>query len=198
MSIAEKLVTIAENEQKVYQAGKNAIFERMQKGGKPQNYFYAFAYNRFDDTNFCPVGPIECSNGGTPGQYMFYNASGLTDTKVEIIANTSNINYAFQKASSLVIIRKLTVFESTTYVNSFGECSNLVEIRFGGTIGKSISFQDCPNLSDESTDSIIEHLKALTGATALTLTVHADVYNRMVADGKDALVTAKNWALAKG
>jgi ribonuclease HIII len=72
-----------------------------------------------------------------------------------------------------------------------------VEIRFGGTIGQSINFKGSPRLSDESIDSIIEHLKDLTGATAKTLTVHTTVYNKIVSSGKDALITAKNWSLAK-
>lgn len=177
------------------EAGQKAIFERIQDGGKTQNYYYAFAYNRFDDTNFFPVYPIKCSNGDTPGKYMFYNATGLTDTKVEIVANSNNINYAFGGCSSLVTIRKVTVYESTTFTNTFGGCNNLVEIRFGGTIGKSISFAVCSKLSTASVDSIIEHLKDLTGATSQTLTVNKNVYNRMVADGRDALVTAKNWTL---
>ena len=179
------------------QTGYNRIFERIQDGGNPQNYYYAFAYNRFDDTNFFPIGPIKCSDGNTPGQYMFYNATGLTDTKVEIVANSNNINYAFQK-SGLVTIRKLTVYESTAFSNSFSGCRDLINILFGGTIGKAISFKDSSELSDESVDSIIEHLKDLTGATAQTLTVHTTVYNKIVSSGKDALITAKNWSLAKG
>lgn len=184
------------NYEEIYLAGQKSIFERIQDGNKTQNYCYAFAYDRFDDTNFFPVGPIKCSNGTTPGQYMFYNATGLTDTKVEIVANNNNINYAFN-LSGLVTIRKLTVYESTTFTNTFTHCDDLINILFGGTIGKAISFKDSSKLSDESVDSIIEHLKDLTGATALTLTVHTDVYNRIVSSGKDALITAKNWSLAK-
>lgn len=184
------------NYEEIYLAGQKSIFERIQDGGKTQNYYYAFAYNRFDDTNYFPVGAIECSDGITPGQYMFAVATDLTDTKVEIIANSNNINYAFYK-SGLVTIRKLTVYESTTFTNTFAYCYNLVNIVMGGTIGQNITFASCSKLSDESVDSIVEHLKDLTGATSLALTVHADVYNRMVARGVDALVTAKNWTLVK-
>ncbi len=184
------------NYEEIYLAGQKSIFERIQDGGKTQNYYYAFAYDRFDDTNYFPVGAIKCSNGTTPGQYMFYNATGLTDTKVEIVANSNNINYAFS-LSGLVTIRKLTVYESTTFSNTFNGCRDLINILFGGTIGKAISFKDSSKLSDESVDSIIEHLKDLTGGTSLALTVHADVYDRMVARGIDALVTAKNWTLVE-
>lgn len=178
------------------QTGYNRIFERIQDGGKTQNYYYAFAYDRFDDTNFCPVYPIKCSNGITPGRYIFYQATRLTDTKVEIVANSNNLDFAFAN-SGLVTIRKLTVYESTTFSNTFANGYALENIVMGGTIGKNISFANSSKLTTASVDSIIEHLKDLTGATAQTLTVHKSVYDRMVASGKDALVTAKNWILAK-
>jgi len=176
--------------------GMHQIFEKIQNYGEPQNYHYAFALDRFDDTNFFPAHDIAIAEGITTGRYMFYNANGITDTKVEIIANSNNINYAFYK-SGLVTIRKLTVYETTEFTSAFSNCTALTEIRIGGTIGQNISFNDSSKLSNESVDSIIEHLKDLTDATAKTLTVHKNVYNRMAERGVDALITAKNWTLVK-
>jgi hypothetical protein len=84
-------------------------------------------------------------------------------------------------------------------VSMFAYCTNLKTFRFieGSVLATSISFANSSKLSDESVDSIINALKDLTGATSKTLTVHAKVYDRMVERGVDALVTAKNWALAK-
>jgi hypothetical protein len=164
---------------------------------KGQNYYYAFSANRFNEETYNPKYPIKCSDGTTTSRYVFYNTTLITDTKVEIITNSNNAEYIFCGAENLVNIRKLTVYESTTFSNAFTSCSALVEIRFGGTIGQSINFKYSSKLSDESIDSIIEHLKDLTGATAKTLTVHTTVYNKIVSSGKDALITAKNWTLVK-
>ncbi len=194
MSISEKLTTIAENEQLVFEAGKKALFERIQDGGKTQNYYYAFAYDRFDDTNFCPVYPIKCSNGTTPGRYIFYNSSGITDTKVEIVANSTNVDYCFHGCSNLVTIPKLTVTETTVFNSTFNGCTALVEIRIGGTIGKNISFSYSP-LTVKSMKSVIEHLKDYSGTdTTPTLTFRADREN-MLTDEEKAVAINKGWTL---
>ena len=43
MSIAEKLKTIAENEQKVYEAGQNVIWDYLTNYGEKTNYSGAFS-----------------------------------------------------------------------------------------------------------------------------------------------------------
>lgn len=199
MSIADKLNTIAENEQLVYRAGQKSeydkFWDKFQNYGKTENYNYAFAMGRFNDENYNPKYPIKCSSGTTSGRYMFYNASDITDTKVEIIPY-NDLSNAFSN-SGIVTIRKLTVTEKITYSSTFTETNDLVNITFGGVIGQDISFRYCSKLSDKSVDNIIEHLKNFNGTTGKTLTVHADVYSRMVADGRKVLVENKNWVLKK-
>lgn len=196
-------IKITVNYQKSWgiQQGREQEYDKFwdifQKYGNKQNYYYAFSANRFNEETYNPKYPIKCIDGTTTGRYIFYNATLITDTKVEIIANSNNAEQMFNGAENLVNIRKLTVYESTTFTNTFTSCYALVEIRFGGTIGQSINFKSSPRLSDESIDSIIEHLKDLTGATAKTLTVHTTVYDKIVSSGKDALITAKNWSLAE-
>lgn len=213
MSVEEKYTELIEKIPSVYDSGlddgyengydegieqgKQAVFKRIQKQGQERNYYYAFAYDRFDDTNYFPEDAIKCLSGTTPARYIFYNATGLTDTKVEIIANSNNIDYAFYDAG-FVTIRKLTVYETTKFNNTFYGLDDLENITFGGTIGQDISFPNSSKLTDVSIDSIIDHLKDLTGATSKTITFHSTVYDKMVASGKDALVSAKNWALVKG
>ena len=146
------------------QEGANKIFSRIQDYPKTQNYYYAFAYDRFDDTNFCPVAPIKCSSGTTPGRYIFYNAEKLTDTKVEIVANNNNIDRTFQGCTRLVNVRKLTVQDTTKFDNTFASCTALAEIRIGGTIGQSISFSYSP-LTIASMKSVINALKNYVGTS---------------------------------
>lgn len=199
MSIADKLNTIAENEQLVYRAGRKSeydkFWDKFQNYGKTENYNYAFAMGRFNDENYNPKYPIKCSSGNTSGRYMFYYATGITDTKVEIIPY-NDLSNAFAY-SGIVTIRKLTVTEKITYSSTFTETNDLVNITFEGEIGQDISFRYCSKLSDDSVDNIIEHLKNFNGTTGKTLTVHTDVYNRMVSDGRKILVENKNWVLKK-
>lgn len=58
MSIAEKLTTIAENEQRVFDAGKTAEYDRFwdscQQKGARTDYRYAFCYASWHSTNFYP------------------------------------------------------------------------------------------------------------------------------------------------
>ena len=35
--------------------GKQAVWEAIQNNGKPANYYYAFAYDRFDDESYNPI-----------------------------------------------------------------------------------------------------------------------------------------------
>jgi hypothetical protein len=140
---------------------------------------------------------ITFSTARADSLYMaFYNTKF---TRIgEIDTTKSSVNQSlFEKSSKLETIDKIIVAGFKGCSNAFTNCTALKNITFEGTIGNSISFASSPLLTTESIDSIINALQDLTGATSKTLTVHADVYDGMVASGKDALVTAKNWALAK-
>lgn len=190
-------VTVDYNKSWGMQEEWDRFWEELQSGGSAMNYYYAFCYDRFNDKNFNPKYPIRCTNGVTTSRSIFYYNRVLTDTKVEIIVSSNNMHYCFQNASALKTVRKLTVKETTTYTDAFTGCEELENITFSGTIGQNISFASSSKLTEESIDNIIEHLKDLTGATSKTITVHANVYDRMVERGVDALVTAKNWSLAE-
>jgi hypothetical protein len=203
MSIAEKLTTVAENVPKVYEAGQQAERERFWGGfqnyGEPQNYYYGCSYGKFKDAYYDPIYDFVATSGNA-FQNMFYNNKYITDTKVGFDARkTTSIGAMFYDASKIKTIRKLIVGSNVNSGgnNAFYGCTSLENITMQGTIVQSMNFGWSPLLSEASIDSIISCLKNLTGSTALTLTVHETVYNKMVANGKDALVTAKNWALAK-
>lgn len=106
-------------------------------------------------------------------------------------ATTSMFAYALY----LHTIDLLKVAETNTTMNIFDMCSALQNITIEGVVAANIGFGGSPMLSDASVDSIIAALQDRNGTSTLTFTVHKDVYARMVASGKDALVTAKNWTL---
>ena len=171
------------------------LWDGIQNKGGYANYYYAFCYNRMSDEEYNPLYPIKCSSGTTPSQSIFYSNTLITDTKVEVRV-TDNASNCFYGMENCHTIHLFTCNASTTLTNAFKGMKNLVNIEIGGTIGKNVSFEDSDKLSDASIDSIIEHLSNAT--TTRTLTFHSTVYDKMVASGKDALVTAKNWSLVKG
>lgn len=150
------------------QAERATMWNTMQNNGGTANYYLAFAYGRFTDENYHPLHPIRCSNGSTPGMQMFYNST-ITDTKVEIYANNNSLQQAFNSTSKLHTIRKLHVYESTKYTNTFDGAVALENIEFEGTIGQSISFATCPQLTKASFTNIMQHLSTTATLTATFL-----------------------------
>lgn len=230
MSIAEKLLTIAENEQAVfnginteadliaeiqnmvdnlptadggydegYEAGKQAEYDRFwdmfQDYGRRNTYRYAFYSQGTDvwtDESYNPKYNITATK--EYGGDSMFQASSITDTKVEI-AIGSSAGYTFISCGSLKTIRKLIVSEITTFNRWFDGCHVLENVTFDGVIANNISFKNAVNLTTISVQSIIDHLKDLTGLTSQTLTFHATVGEKLT-DEQKAIITAKNWTLA--
>ena len=202
MSMAEKLTAIAENQQRVYDAGYakgkaeggesgggddgyyDTFWDVFQNYGERVNYAYAFGYNRFSDENYNPKYPILTKSGSTPSRYMFAQSASITDTKVPIYANGSDVNYAFQGCTGLVTIRELHVNESQTFTSTFAGCNALKNITFVGVIGKSIGFPNSP-LTPESMKNVISCLKDYSGtsdADTQTLTFTSTCWTALEAD----------------
>lgn len=161
MSIAEKFEVIADA---VYEKGKEAeydsFWDKYQNQGNKTNYTYAFYSTRWDDTIYNPKYDIIASNANN-----IFSQTGIKNTLVPIdITNVTGGNSAgmFQYTSKLETIKKLIVNEDSVYLNCFVSCTNLKNITFEGTIGRSISFADSP-LTVKSMKNVIEHLKDYSG-----------------------------------
>jgi hypothetical protein len=161
------------------------------------NFMFANFGNKFEKLDLverlkeCDV-VLDISGAGTLNQ-AFVNAWFTRLPALDISKSTNN-NSCFSCAY-LVTIEKLIVSEGQTYPNTFHSCHELVNILFEGVIGTNISFPNSNKLSDTSVQSIIDHLKDLTGQTAQTLTFHKDVGNKLT-DAQKATISAKNWTLA--
>ena len=153
------------------------------------------ADGRIDLSHVCSM--IDFSGCMTANQ-VFYNARAENITCD--FSNCTNLKetFALGDGGSLENITLKVSEKCTKYTNTFYYCNptNLI-FTDDSVIAASVSFAQSSKLSDESVDSMVHALKDLTGATSQTLTVHANVYNRMVERGVDLLVTAKNWTLAK-
>lgn len=113
----------------------------------------------------------------------------------EFPVSFTSCSQMFNYCTSLVeIIGELDVSNAGVdyFVNA---CLNLKEIRFkNNCIYNTVEF-NCPLLSDESIQSIINGLADLTGSTAKTLTLNKDVKAKLTND-QIAQITSKNWTLA--
>ncbi|MBE6983108.1 MAG: hypothetical protein E7435_02325 [Ruminococcaceae bacterium] len=122
--------------------------------------------------------------------------SKLQHIGVVDLSNCTLVNYLFSGCSKLETVDKLVLSDKMTnfILSNFAGCSALKNITFDGVIPTSISMDNSPLLTTASVQSIIDHLKDLTGANAQTLTFHATV-GEALTDAQKAAITAKNWTL---
>ena len=219
MSIAEKLTAIAENVQRVYDAGKAA------GGGSAvadDSLYYATSLSSvykqalFPDNRSLVIRvkkpPAECYQA-------FYQATGLKSVK--LVSEDTNaifaLNQAFRECASLEEVdltecsRRVSRLDYTFYISGvkrikgaldLTECTNgnygffahnLEEVEFvPNTISVDIRFTSS-SLTDASVQSIIEGLADLTGVEAKTLTLNG--VGASLTDEQKAAISAKNWTL---
>ena len=171
------------------QSEYDRFWDAYQQRGNRTVYTSAF-YGSWTDATYNPKYPIKVSQGNS-----LFGDSDVTDTKVPIDITGSTTNHSgLFVGSDIITIRKLIVAAHNAYNNTFST-SSLEDITFEGEIGKNISFSQCEKLTDASVQSIIDHLKDMTDATAPTLTFHATVGSKLTQVQKDT-ISAKNWTLA--
>lgn len=199
MSIAEKLVTVAENQEKVYDAGKkseyDAFWGELQNYGKAKSYANAFSYNAWNDKTYNPKYTFKVSDCNN----MFFHNTNITDTKVPIDfrGNQGQIFYVFEGCTKLVTIRTL-ILDGTnqSFSRYFTNCKALENITFEGEIKKNIDFQYSPKLSKESIENIMSCLSENSTGQTLTLSQEA-VNNAFTQDEWNDLIKDKtNWTIS--
>lgn len=225
MSIAEKLTTIAENEQRVYNAGfakgnsegydfgfqtgslageeqgkqaeRDWFWDTMQQNGNRTDYLYAFAGNIWSDETYDPKHTIT----PTTNAQLMYAYSRITDTKVDIDMTAATTIYncaeAFSNAMQLKTIRKLIVDERIPMHNHFTGCTALQNITIEGVIARNVNVSACP-LTRASIENVVGALSdTVTGRTATFKTAAVDA--AFTAEEWTALTASKpNWTFVKG
>lgn len=126
-------------------------------------------------------------------EYTFY---GTRFTRLGVIdaRNATITSGMFGYSGALKTIDKIITAETTIWYSAFQGCTALENLTFEGVIATNIILNNSQNLSNASVQSIIDHLKDLTGLTSQTLTLHASVGARLT-DEQKAIITAKNWTL---
>lgn len=128
MSIAEKLTTIAENEQKVYEAGaKNRLssVERVLSSGYTD---YSYFFYVCKDMATVPAELLGHSSQGTNFSYMFDGCSNLTEVPLFDTSNGTNFNSMFKGCSKLTKVPLFDTSKATTFSNMFSDCTKLTEV----------------------------------------------------------------------
>ena len=166
MSIAEKLQTIAENEQKVFDAGKqaeyDAFWDALQDYGNRKIYNYAFMY--WNCEYIRPKYKIAPTDGRMP--QMFQSNKSLKKVEAKYfdfsnlpIATTATYGnyYTFQACSSLEEIEDIGM-PSDFYNNTFHDCGKLHTIaKLGSKESTTFSntFFGCSSLENITIDGVI-------------------------------------------
>ena len=143
MSIEEKLTTIAENQQAVFDAGYNkgkavagggsgddTFWDTYQNNGERSNYNYAFYSAFWDDTNFKPKHNFRFSTAN----YVFYQC-GVTDLVAILkregitmdFSPCTVFSYAFY-SSGLVTLPVINTTKASSLPNTFGQSTRLKSI----------------------------------------------------------------------
>ena len=191
MSIAEKLQTIAENEQKVFDAG----YEKGKAEGNGTDYIpyvssvvFSSAISEITDDIYldlpnattisslfrsktlnCEKVTVKVSNKCTSINWAFAGNLLVENLKtIELLGDTSsveNFENAFRNRKNLEsIIGDFDCSSVTSFSAVFMNVTTIKEFfPKAGTIKVSISFSNSPNLTDESIDAIIKGLTDLTG-----------------------------------
>jgi hypothetical protein len=209
MSIAEKLSTIAENEQKIYDAGRQAerveIWENIQRNGARKAYTYGFAGGSWKDTTYFPIYDIVC-DGTNAANHMFLYNDGVTDVKVTVILKNTVTTNSFA-SSGIKRIPLIKLVGNVRLNTAFDGASVLEYIRFAipedypdenlSRIQNDVNFKDSKLLDRGSIENIVGCLsKTVTGKT-LTVSNTA-VTNAFTEDEWEALIAPyNNWTISR-
>ena len=222
MSIAKKFEVIADAVYKKGMSN-SALWNGIQNNGNRKNYMYAFSYwvnfeyiqplykvvpntttpdlffhceylkkveSKYFDLSGCPV----TSNANSTGWYRTFHSCFSLEVIEDIGMPAGGLYQTFLNCSKLKTITKLRVNENCIFTSPFKGCASLENITIDGTIGENFPISSSPSLSQDSINSIIDHLADLTGQTAKTVTFHQTVINNLT-DEQYNKVSAKNWQL---
>ena len=225
MSIAEKLQTAAENQQKVYEAGQKAEYDRFwdnyQDNGNRGHYRYAFYRTFWNDENFKPKYDIKPTQDG---QYIFQQC-GVTDMKAILqrqgvvldFSKTPSLYHCFNSAA-VTHLPELDCSKCTSFQNTFVNCSSLVSIDkliiSDKVTGANFAqmFTGCSSLQNVIFEGVIAADISLSGSPLLSHDSIMSLLNCMktggtgtvtlgatnlakLTDAEKAIATEKGWTL---
>ncbi len=179
---------------KGYTAGRQAEYDRFWNAvfdSANGNFGSAFASQVWNDETFNPDRSIVCTAGTAT---TAFNNAKITTTKVPIEIRVATADMMFAGCSNLKTVPYLGFFGVTSTGSFTAACNNLEEITVDGEIQSTIGFAACSKLTNASVQSIIDHLKDLTGTTSKQVAFHSTVKAKMTEEQVNA-IWAKNWTM---
>ena len=167
MSVADKLATIAANEQRVYDAGKEAqekaFWDMYQSNGSRVDYQSAFAGSGWTETTFRPKYNMAPTN-----VYMMFSGASISGDLVSILqglgvtldfSNTTSMPYLFQN-SMFTRIGVVDASKAESLTGVFLNMHNLVTIdklivSDTGSVTFSDTFGTCEKLQNITVGGVI-------------------------------------------
>lgn len=156
MSIAEKLVAIAENQQKVYEAGRERgqcdFWDGYQQNGEKVSYRYAFMYTGWTDETFKPKYDFHIADAYRMFKYTRIKKLAQDLRNCNVVFDTSNcenFDEMFQE-SKVTYLPTIDMRKAIYTKYTFRSCPNLVSIEkliaSSKTNYNSYCFNGCTNL----------------------------------------------------
>ena len=222
MSIAEKLTTIAENQQKVYDAGYAAgqtevdtaraasVFRirdinALQKSDVTMHFdfltdFYSFCQD--NPTENVTVEHLTIVAKQPSTRINIFMHQNTPDNKlkwltIEMDWSQASVSNCFYNLRALEVIdgNPIDLSSSTSVGRFFYQLISLRHCLFApSSIKVNAHFADTQYLDDESVQSIVDGLVDLTGQTTQTLTLHKNI---VLTDAQKSVISAKNWTLVQ-
>lgn len=184
MSIAEKLVTIAEKLQRVYALKDNKPYIDTRE-------ITDYRYFNQEGKRTAILEKLDTSNG-TNFYYFCYNATDLVKVSCNF-ANAVQVYGAYRGCTALTTVENLNlskVSSSANLTNLFNGCSALKDVTVvENSIKANITFANSPLLTLESAKSILLGLFNYAGnyyEFSYTITFHADTWVLLDNDGATA------------
>lgn len=208
MNISEKLIKIAENEQRVYDTGKaegieqgkqaeyDAFWNAFQVNGTRTTYTSAFANSYWSGDAYNPKYPITPTSNNGAMQIFAWNTA-IEDIKVPVtiyddVSNLFTYNYKLKRIPKLIIAPK----GLTKMSGAFDYCNELEELNVEGTINiGGINLQWSTKLSKASIESVINALSTTTSGLSVTFSKTAKATAFTDDEWATLIATKPNWTI---
>lgn len=174
------------------------FWDAFQQNGTKTYYSHVFRSEQWNEITFKPKYPIRPIHAA----YMLYSslfAGDLTQNVILDFSRCENITYCFYNAPNITRIGEVDarmvgdfsyVFSYCTRLEkidlvrlkndgsqgmtaTFNGCYALKDVLFDGTIGQTVSFQNCTSLSKDSITSIINALSSSVSGNSVSLSKDA-------------------------
>ena len=224
MSLADKLAVIAENEQKVFDAGArnewNRFWDNYQQGGDRTGYmfgftqawtdqlfrpkydlnvkdaYYMFAWARITDlaARLEELSIAFDTSKATRFQYLLMQ-SYITRMPPLDLSGTTSFVQGFYDAPHLIEAILVGGNEITNWGSTFYNCDNLTHLTIDVVIAGAINLSWSPKLTRASLLSVLNALKDFSNSTKRTCTLGPTNLAKL-SDADKAIATRKGWTLA--